>query len=198
MTTRASSPAPHIRSEASAGAGPFPDLPVELRPNRGLLTYYTLSSLLLGPAFIFMLVPMYFRYRTMRYEVDAEGITMQWGILFRRQISLTYTRIQDIHLSSNFVERWLGLGRIQVQTASGSASAEMTIEGLPHPDAVRDFLYSRMRGARDPDRSTAPARPHPIGDPAMTELTRTLRDVAAEIRALREALPTTRAGSPDA
>jgi putative membrane protein len=85
-------------------------------------------------------------YRSLRYEVDAEGITMRWGVLFRREVSLTYARIQDIHLSSNVVERWLGLARVQLQTASGSASAEMTIEGIRDVDAMRDFLYSRMRG----------------------------------------------------
>jgi putative membrane protein len=46
---------------------------------------------------------------------------MRWGILFRREISLTYARIQDIQLSSNLVERWLGLAKIQLQTASGSS-----------------------------------------------------------------------------
>ena len=55
---------------------------------------------------------------------------MRWGILFRREITLTYARIQDIHLTSNLVERWLRLARIQIQTASASASAEMTLEGL--------------------------------------------------------------------
>jgi putative membrane protein len=55
---------------------------------------------------------------------------MRWAYLFRREVSLTYARIQDLHLVSNVIERWLGLGRIQVQTASGSAEAEMTIEGL--------------------------------------------------------------------
>src|SRR3712207_2876314 len=95
-------------------------LPLLHRPHSNLMTYYILSSLLLGPGFIFALVPLYFRYRTVRYEIDDEGITMRWGILFRREISLTYARIQDIHLSSNFVERWLGLAKLQVQTASGN------------------------------------------------------------------------------
>src|SRR5690606_357362 len=111
-----------------------------------LLTYYILTSFLLGPGFIFILVPRYFRYHTLRYDIDEEGIRMRWGILFRREVTLTYARIQDIHLASNVVERWLGLGRIQVQTASGSASAEMTIEGIREIEPLRDFLYARMRG----------------------------------------------------
>ncbi|MEX2583046.1 MAG: PH domain-containing protein [Gemmatimonadota bacterium] len=171
------------------GAGPFSRLPASLSPELSLLHYYALSSLLLGPAFLFALVPRFFRFRTMRYEVDDEGITMRWGLLFRREISLTYARIQDIHLSSNFVERWLGLARIQVQTASGSAKAELTIEGLPHAPAIRDFLYSRMRGARDLHAAAGPDGATSLGEHALAELTETLREVAAEIRGLREALP---------
>ena len=65
---------------------------------------------------------------------------MRWGILFRREVSLTYRRIQDIHLRSGILQRWLGLADILVQTASGSAGAEMTIEGLQEYEQVREFL----------------------------------------------------------
>src|SRR4029079_3039701 len=79
------------------------------RPHPRLLTYYRISSLATGPAIPFVAVYRYFRYHTMRYRFDAQGVSMSWGILFRREINLTYARIQDIHLSSNVVERALGL-----------------------------------------------------------------------------------------
>jgi len=167
---------------ASGAARLFPALPVSLQPDPSLLKYYALSSLALGPLCFFMLVPLYFRFRTLRYDIDEEGITMRWGILFRREVSLTFARIQDIHLTSNFVERWLGLGRIQVQTASGSASAEMTVEGIPAYEALRDFLYTRMRGARDGPAHGAVVVRAP-GDP--DGLTEALRSTAEELRAIR-------------
>jgi putative membrane protein len=164
------------------------------RPDPALFRYYLVSSLLTGPAFPFVLPYRYFRYHTLRYRFDDEGIAMRWGILFRKEINLTYARIQDIHLSSNVVERWLGLARIEIQTASGSAKAEMTIEGIREFEEVRDFLYSRMRGTRGvaPGPGGAPARPAP-GPPAggapdgaeAPELAAVLREVAAELRALR-------------
>jgi uncharacterized membrane protein YdbT with pleckstrin-like domain len=146
------------------------------RPSPALLRYYVLSSFLLGPLFFIPLVYLYFRYQTMRYEFDDEGISMRWGILFRREITLTYARIQDIHLTSNLIERWFRLARIQIQTASASASAEMTIEGLHEFEAVRDYLYTKMRGAK-------PAEAAPEDD-----LAAALREVASELRAVREAL----------
>jgi uncharacterized membrane protein YdbT with pleckstrin-like domain len=163
----------------------FPSLPVTLQPDRSLLTYYVLSSFMLGPLFPFWLVPMYFRYHTLRYEIDEEGITMRWGILFRREVSLTYTRIQDIHLTSNFVERWLGLGRIQVQTASGSAKAEMTVEGVRRYEALRNFLYERMRGARDADSTGERPALGGMTPEIVGQLADALNSTADELRAIR-------------
>jgi putative membrane protein len=67
-------------------------------------------------------------------------------LLFRREVNLTYARIQDIHLRSGIIQRWLGLANLEVQTASGSANAELVVEGFKEFEAIRDFLYTRMRG----------------------------------------------------
>ena len=178
--------------------GPSPRLPATLRPHPNFLTYSALESLLLGPAFWVKLLYSYFRFRTLVYEVDEEGITMRWGILFRQEVSLTYARIQDIHLTSNVVERWLGLARIQVQTASGSSKAEMVIEGLQFFEPLRDFLYSRMRGSRPQPGTSKPHEPSRVASPeaaTLEELTATLREVASEVRALREAMRPPSGGS---
>lgn len=178
--------------DAPSGSLKLNRLPVELRPAGALLRYYALSSLVAGPFFFLPLAFLYFRFRTLRYQIDEDGIAMRWGALFRREVSLNYGRIQDIHLSSNVVERWLGLGKIQVQTASGSSGAEMTIEGVPEVRALRDFLYARMRGARAGGAPAAAAPAGGAGALAVTapageveELTAALRQVAAEVRALR-------------
>ena len=162
------------------------------RPESSLMVYYAFLSLLAGPFFFIPLIPLYFRYHTLRYRFDDEGVSMRWGVLFHREINLTYARIQDIHLVSNVVERWLGLARIKIQTASGSARAEMTIEGLPQFQPLRDFLYARMRGAHA-GRKNAETEVRRPGDEATAaldgdtaaQLTATLRAVADELRALR-------------
>jgi uncharacterized membrane protein YdbT with pleckstrin-like domain len=145
------------------------------QPDPALFRYYVIGSLLAGPLFFVPLIPLYFRYHTLRYQFDSEGISMRWGILFRREVTLTYARIQDIHLVSNVVERWLGLARVQIQTASGSSNAEMTLEGIRQFAMLRDYLYGRMRGISAPAaRQQAP--------------TTTLGEIAVEMRAIRELL----------
>jgi len=171
------------------------------RPHPNLFTYYWVSLLVFPPLLPILILPMWFRYHTMRYKFTDEGISMSWGILFRHEVIVNYARIQDIHLRSNLVERWLGLARVLVQTASGNAGAELTLEGLQEFEAVRDFLYSKMRGVKDgsrhPHATALPAGvPVPAGSDA--ELAAALREVAAELRATRLALAARGAGRKDA
>src|SRR4051794_35301938 len=116
------------------------------RPCAALWKLYVIRSILTGPAIVFTLPYLYFRYHTLRYRFDEEGIHMKVGILFRREINLTYARIQDIHLKSGLLQRWFGLANVEVQTASGSSGAELVVEGFKDYEAIRDFLYTKMRG----------------------------------------------------
>lgn len=193
------SPVPISSAAASAPVSDAEIFGIE-RPHPKLWKYYFLCCLMGGPLFPILLIPNWFRYHTMRYRFDAEGISMRWGILFRREVLLNYARIQDIHLVSNFVERWLGLARIQIQTASGSASPEMTLEGLVQFEGVRDFLYGRMRGMAVKAGKVVPpplqggSSEFPSGagqgmeGSEAPEVAEALRVVAGELRAIREIL----------
>ena len=156
------------------------------RPTPALWKLYIIRSILSGPLMVVLLPFFYFRYHTLRYRFDSEGIHMKVGILFRREVNVTYARIQDIHLSSGIIQRWLGLADVQIQTASGTAGAELTVEGFHEFEEIRDFLYARMRGARDKPPSTPPALPGAGGD----EMVTLLLGIRDELRQTREALAT--------
>jgi putative membrane protein len=158
------------------------------RPHPRLLWLYMIRALLTGPGVVIMAPLLFFRYETMRFRFDAEGIHMRWGILFRRQINLTYARIQDIHLTSGLIQRWFGLADVKIQTASGSADAEMTLEGLLEFEAVRDFLYARMRGYRDGPQQVVDAVPALSAGATGESGEALLREAVDELRAIRQAL----------
>jgi putative membrane protein len=145
------------------------------RPDSSLLKYYALISLLTGPGIVVMFLPLFFKYETLRYKFEDDGMSMSWGILFRHEIHLTYRRIQDIHLSRNLIQRWLGLATLSIQTASGGASPEMNIEGILEAEQLRDYLYSKMRGARSLGEDGTHAEQHPQ-DEAL-RLLREIRDL---------------------
>ena len=169
------------------------------RPHPALWKYYIICAVLTGPGMLVSLPYSYFRYHTLRYRFDEEGIHMRVGILFRREINLTYARIQDIHLRSNLIQRWLGLANLEIQTASGSASAELVIEGFKEFEAIRDFLYTRMRGyqTRTVPSPTAVA-PSSAGSIASEngEVIALLLGIRDELRRTRELLEAGDPGSP--
>lgn len=153
------------------------------RPHPRLLWLYAIRSVLSGPLILLVGPLLFFRYETLRYRFDVDGVSMSWGILFRHEVHLAYRRIQDIHLQSGVLQRWLGLADIQIQTASGNAAAEMTIEGLLEFEDVRAFLYEQMRGASDGEK----------GD----ELAKLLVAIQEELRGTREALERLGSGADD-
>ena len=162
------------------------------RPDKKLLTSYIMQSFVWGPAFFFPLITNVIKYQTLAYNFDNDGITMSWGRLTRREVRVNYQAIQDIHLRSNLLERWLGLARLEVQTASGEASAELVIEGIPQYNALRDYLLERMQLNRHKSTVTVTApvvsqtsKPTSMDEETLVTLTAALHEVAAELRALR-------------
>jgi uncharacterized membrane protein YdbT with pleckstrin-like domain len=164
------------------------------RPHPALWNYYVIRAILTGPGLIVALPYLYFRYHTLRYKFDGEGIHMKVGILFRREINLTYSRIQDIHLRSGLLQRWMGLADVQIQTASGSSGPELIIEGFKEFEFIRDFLYTRMRGYQKhsaPETAVSatscPSVASPTA-PADNEVVGLLLGIRDEIRKTRELL----------
>ncbi len=157
------------------------------RPDKNLLQLYVLYALVTMVAFPFVMLPLYFRYRTMRYRFDTEGISVSYGILWRKESYTTYSRIQDIHVTRNILERWLGLGTVDIQTASGSSTAEVCIVGVRQFDNIRDFLYARMRGVKLKGNET-----NVKSNSSDNEVIETLRKIKEDLNAVRQSLETKR------
>lgn len=142
------------------------------RPARALLWHYFWMSFAGGCAMPIVFLPLLFKYETLEYAFDQKGVRMKWGYFFRKEIFLTYGRIQDIHVTSGLIERWLGLGTVAVQTASGQAGDTLSIVGLPNFLEVRDFLYERMRGVKDHPPAAAPGSSKALLEQIRDELSR--------------------------
>lgn len=159
----------------------------------GVYTLRTLSLCLLGPWFLVTLLPLYFKYKTLRFRFETSGVGVSWGLVWKRETYLAYSRIQDIHVSRGLFERWLGVATIHVQTASGNSAAEMTLPGLADHEAVRDYFYTRMRraGTTTPRTSTSPNEGSAGTTPTSTSLSRDatlplLEDILVEVRRFNE------------
>jgi putative membrane protein len=185
----------NAKPSQNQGQGMGFDPTLVMRPAPVLMSYYFVTALLMGPAFPIVIVVLWFRYLTLRYRFDDEGVRMSVGLLFKREVNLTYRRIQDIHVTRGFIQRWFGLATVSIQTASGSATPEIKVEGLLEADELRDHLYSRMRGgAHAPDGAYPAAPPDPtappdpaashdtVAAPASDEALAILRDIREALR----------------
>jgi uncharacterized protein len=130
------------------------------RPDERLMKYYAVVALLSLFAFPITLFVLWIKYRTLRYRFDREGVWRRQGLLWRSEVNITYRRIQDIHLTNGLLQRWFGLATVSIQTAAGSASPAIEIEGVLEAEALRDFLYTKMRGVHDHAADHATATPN--------------------------------------
>lgn len=85
--------------------------------------------------------PLYFRH--LRYGVDATGIVIQRGVLWRSRIALPRIRIQHTDVSQGPLQRHYGVGTLKLYTA-GSSHTKIELSGLNHTEAIalRDALLA--------------------------------------------------------
>lgn len=71
------------------------------------------------------------RYRRWRWRMTARALELEHGVLVRQVRALPYFRIQHIDVEHGPLDRWLGLARLEVHTASVTAM----LPGLPGDQA---------------------------------------------------------------
>ena len=82
------------------------------------------------------------RYRVWRYEVRADALYLERGVLRHVRTIAPFVRIQHVDTQRGPLERWLGLSTLVVYTA-GSRGADVSIPGL-QPSVARD-LQTRVK-----------------------------------------------------
>jgi membrane protein YdbS with pleckstrin-like domain len=115
---------------------------VALLPRSGSLWASALIVIgLLGLLFAWLWPPTY--YRHLRYGVDATGIVIERGVLWRSHVALPRARIQHTDVSQGPLQRRYGVGTLKLYTA-GSRHTMVELPGLSHSDAIslRDALLA--------------------------------------------------------
>lgn len=81
------------------------------------------------------------QYRHTRYRLDARGLTVRRGIVWRSVTSVPKSRVQHTDVSQGPIQRAFDLATLVLHTA-GTQDASVSLSGLPHAVAlrVRDFL----------------------------------------------------------
>ena len=86
-------------------------------------------------------------HRHASYRVDAQGIEIRRGVVWRRVINVPRSRVQHTDVSQGPLQRGHGLGTLVIFTA-GTDHARVDLSGLDHGTAlrIRDHLLPRETG----------------------------------------------------
>ena len=87
------------------------------------------------------------RYRHIRYRLDAHGVTIRRGVVWRTVTSVPTSRVQHTDVSRGPLERYFDLATLVIHTA-GTRDASVALSGLGHREAValRDRLIEAGGG----------------------------------------------------
>ncbi|MDP3947462.1 MAG: PH domain-containing protein [bacterium] len=101
---------------------------------------------------IFLYVWARLAYRFYRYELREDGFRKEYGVIYKRYVTIPYDRIQNVDILRGIWARILGLSDLQIQTAgvSGVAGSEGRLPGLSFEEAerLRDELIRRARASK--------------------------------------------------
>ncbi len=80
-------------------------------------------------------------YKHTSYKIDALGIEIRRGVIWRTVVNIPRSRVQHIDVSQGPLVRRFGLGSLAIYTA-GTAHSMVALNGLEHTTAlaVRDHL----------------------------------------------------------
>jgi uncharacterized protein len=86
-------------------------------------------------------------HRRWRYEVTDTTVELRHGVVLLVESSIPHFRVQHVDLRQGPIERWLGLARLEISTASSATDA--TIPGIDaaHADLVRRHVLERAETA---------------------------------------------------
>jgi hypothetical protein len=90
-------------------------------------------------------------YRYIRYRIDAQGIEIRMGVVWRTVISVPRSRVQHIDVAQGPLERRYSLASLSIYTA-GTEFAKVDLPGLRYGRALRirdHLLPGREHGADD-------------------------------------------------
>ena len=125
-------------------------------------------------------------FRSLRYEIQDDEVVVHVGIWTKSVKHVPYRTVTNMQVKRDVVDRLLGLGTLNIQTAgmSGQKGAEEQLVGLPNVQDVYELVAGelrRFRGAMAPTQAGVEEEP-------VAALPGDLGEILAEVRAIRMSL----------
>ena len=152
----------------------------------GALALFSVTVVLNGLWWVVALILIGPYYRSLRYEVQDDEVVVNAGIWTKSVKHVPYRTVTNMEVKRDVVDRWLGIGTLNIQTAgmSGQKGAEERLVGLSNVQEVYEAVVEelrRFRGGMAPTQADVEAEP-------VAALPDGLGEILAEVRAIRKSL----------
>jgi uncharacterized membrane protein YdbT with pleckstrin-like domain len=153
---------------------------------RGALVLFFVVVVLNGSWWLVALILSGPYYRSLRYEVQDDEVVVNVGIWTKSVKHVPYRTVTNLQVKRDVVDRWLGIGTLNIQTAgmSGQTGAEERLVGLSGVQEVYESVAEELRRFRG---GMAPTQADVELEPAVAQ-PGGLDEILAEVRAIRRAL----------
>jgi putative membrane protein len=157
----------------------------ELRPG-GVLVLVLVDIALAGLWWLVTMILSGPYYRSLRYEVQDNEVVVNVGIWTKSVKHVPYRTVTNMQVKRDVVDRLLGIGTLNIQTAgmSGQKGAEERLVGLSDVQEVYERVADELRRFRG---GMAPTQAGVEAEPGVA-LPEGLGAILDEVRAIRKSL----------
>jgi len=116
------------------------------------LGYYILGGILIFATFITIFAPLIgvsliiiaeLIRRGNKYYITNKSVTHEFNFIIRKTSSVSYNKIQDLHLIQGLLERMFNLGTIHINTA-GTPTIEIKLSGIQNLLSIEGLIKKHM------------------------------------------------------
>ncbi len=88
-------------------------------------------------------------FKVIEYCIDDEGVKMKGGVIWKKQVTVPYSKITNVDITQGPVQRHFNIGTIHVQTAGAGGQqgqkAELKMNGIRELEVVRDIIVKEVK-----------------------------------------------------
>jgi membrane protein YdbS with pleckstrin-like domain len=90
-------------------------------------------------------------FRALEYYIDDEGVKMKGGVVWKKYVTVPYSKITNVDVIQGPMQRYYNIGTINVQTAGAGGKqgekAELKINGIRELEKVRKLIIGRIKNS---------------------------------------------------
>lgn len=68
-------------------------------------------------------------YNHFVFSVETEGLRIEYGIINKRHVTIPYRQIQNVNITRTLIDRILGIGKLEIESAGSSHDVKKDIVG---------------------------------------------------------------------